>query len=112
MRVLLDESLPQQLARELRGHEVQTVVHRGWAGLKNGELLPRAASEGFAAFVTADQNLEYQQNVARFGIGIVVLVARTNRLVHLLPLVPLILRALETLRPGELVRVERCLAPS
>ena len=43
MRVLLDEQLPRQLAREITGHEVSTVQQRGWAGLKNGELLRRAA---------------------------------------------------------------------
>jgi len=40
VRVLLDEQLPRQLARELVGHEVRTVQQQGWAGLKNGDLLP------------------------------------------------------------------------
>ena len=43
MRVLLDEQLPRHLAQELRGHEVSTVQQKGWVGLKNGELLRRAA---------------------------------------------------------------------
>ena len=42
MRVLLDESLPRQLARELVGHEVRTVRQERWQRLKNGELLRRA----------------------------------------------------------------------
>ena len=41
MRILLDESLPRQLGKELAGHEVRTVQQIGWAGLKNGELLNR-----------------------------------------------------------------------
>jgi hypothetical protein len=41
MRVLLDEQLPIDLSPELRGHVVDTVVGRGWAGVKNGELLHR-----------------------------------------------------------------------
>jgi hypothetical protein len=61
MRVLLDEQLPRQLAREIKGHEVSTVQQRGWAGLKNGELLRRAAHSKFEVFVTADRNLEFQQ---------------------------------------------------
>ena len=62
MRVLLDESLPRQLARELTEHDVRTVPEQGWAGLRNSELLRRAVEEGFEVFLTADQNLEYQQN--------------------------------------------------
>jgi hypothetical protein len=40
-----------------RGHDVRTVQQQGWAGLKNGELLRRAAVEAFEVFLTADQNL-------------------------------------------------------
>src|SRR5689334_12709486 len=65
VRVLLDEQLPRQLAREFPSHEVRTVQQQGWAGLKNGELLRRAAEAGFEVFVTTDQNLEFQQNLAR-----------------------------------------------
>jgi len=63
MRILLDESLPRRLKTEFVGHEVATVAERGWSGVKNGELLTLAA-ERFDVFVTADQNLQYQQNLA------------------------------------------------
>ena len=53
MRVLLDEQLPRHLARELRGHDVTTVQQERWAGLKNGELLRRAADAGFEVLITA-----------------------------------------------------------
>ena len=43
MRVLLDENLPLDLAPELLGHDVQTVVGLAWQGVKNGELLRRTA---------------------------------------------------------------------
>ena len=42
-RVLLDESVPRQLAQYLPGHHVETVPARGWAGARNGELLQRAS---------------------------------------------------------------------
>ena len=105
MRVLLDESLPRQLAREIIGHEVRTVPQEGWAGLQNGELLRRSAVAGFEAFITADQNLQYQQNLAGADLGVVILAARTNRLADLLPLVPELLLALERIRRGEVLRV-------
>ena len=105
MRVLVDESLPKALAAMLVGHEARTVRQMRWAGLKNGELLRRAAAEGIDAIVTADQSLEYQQNVARAGLGVIVLIAPSNQVQHLAPLVSNVLRALAMLRPGQVVRV-------
>ena len=60
MRVLLDEQLPRHLAREIVGHDVSTVQQRGWAGLKNGELLRVAADAGFDFLVTADRSRRYR----------------------------------------------------
>jgi hypothetical protein len=50
-----------------------------WTGIKNGELLSRAA-ESFDVVVTADQNIEFQQNLARLPVAVVVLIAKTNRI--------------------------------
>ena len=63
MRILLDESLPRGLKGLLEGLDVVTVPEQGWQSMKNGELL-RRASDAFDVFVTADQNLEHQQNIA------------------------------------------------
>lgn len=105
MRVLLDEQLPRHLARDLVGHQVRTVQQEGWAGVKNGDLLQRAADRGFDVFLTADQNLEFQQNLALARLGIVVLVAPSNALEDLRPLVPAALAAIMRVRPGEVIRV-------
>ena len=105
MQILLDESLPRQLARELNVHNVRTVRQQGWTSLKNGELLKRAAASGFDVFVTADQNLEFQQNLMHAEIGVVVIAARTNRLEDLVPLVPKLLAAIPSVVSGQIVRV-------
>ena len=104
MRVLLDENMPVDFAPELPGHEVATVQQLGWDGLKNGELLRNAAGR-FDAFITMDQNLPFQQNLAAQPVGVLLLRAPSNRLHHLRPLAPAILSALDGLRPGELRRV-------
>lgn len=72
---------------------------RSWAGLKNGELLSRAAVD-FDVFVTADQNLEYQQNLVDQDIAVVVLAAKTNRIEDLRPLVPGLLEVVQTVKSG------------
>lgn len=105
MRILLDEQLPRQLARQFVGHEVRTVQQQSWSGLGNGELLRRAAAGAFEIFVTADQNLQFQQNLAGSLLGVIVLVARSNALEDLLPLVPAILEAIREARPGHIYRV-------
>ncbi len=61
------------LRRSLTQHEVATAYERGWAKLKNGELLEAAENEGFAVLVTTDANLKYQQNLSARRIAIVVL---------------------------------------
>ena len=104
MRILLDESLPRKLALELTGHEAQTVQRRGWSGLKNGALL-WTASEEFQVLLTGDQNLEFQQNPATIPISVIILVAVNNRIETLRPLVPRVLEVLQSIRPGQLVRV-------
>jgi len=105
VRVLLDEQLPRRLARELTGHDVRTVQQQGWAGLQNGELLRRAAAEGFQVFLTGDQSLQFQQNFARARLGVVVLAASSNRLEDLLPFVARAIEAISRSQPGEVARV-------
>lgn len=55
----------------------------------------------FDVFVTMDRNLSFQQHLPRFSIGLVVLRSRSNRLGDLLSLVPDILVAISSARPGE-----------
>jgi hypothetical protein len=105
MRVLLDECVPKPLKRDLTEHTVSTVGEMGWTGIENGELLALIQGAGFEAFVTVDQNLAYQQNLRTLGMGIVVLVARTNKLQDLQPLVPSLRKVLGQLQPGELIRI-------
>jgi hypothetical protein len=105
VRVLLDEQLPRRLAQEIVGHDARTVRQQGWDGLRNGQLLQRASEDGFDVLLTADRNLECQQNLARFSLAVIVLVARTNTLKDLLPLVPRILDLLPSMRSGQVERV-------
>lgn len=104
MRVLLDEQLPVGLVAALHGHSVDTVVGRGWAGITNGELLRRMGGD-YDALVTMDRGIEFQQNLSIMSFGVLLLRAPSNRMMHLQPLVPSILDALPTLKPGQLLRV-------
>src|SRR6266851_4798337 len=100
MRILLDECVPRRLRRELPGHDVRTVPEMGWAGKKNGELLQLMTGQGFEVFLTVDQNLRYQQNLQAAAVALVVLVAASNRLADLVPLMPSVQAALGAVSPG------------
>lgn len=93
MNILLDECVPARLARELAPHSVTTVQRRGWAGIKNGDLLALAQNE-FDVLITVDRRISEGQELTNFAIALVLLRAPTNRLEHLRPLVG---RILETL---------------
>jgi hypothetical protein len=73
--VLLDENLDHALRKLLGPHDVATVTYMGWAGLKNGELLQAAENEGFDVFLTGDQMLAHEQNLAGRRLAVVALSA-------------------------------------
>ena len=104
MRILLDEPVPRRLGAALVGHETATVPKNGWAGIKNGALLALAATQ-FDVFLTTDQNIEFQQNLSALPIAILVIVANSNRMKDIEPLVPEVLKALNHLPPKTLRKV-------
>lgn len=104
MRLLLDESVPRRLRDHLEGHEVSTVRDEGWQSKDNGDLLELAGGR-FDVLVTADQNLRHQQNLQKYNIAVVVLVAHTNRLQDYVPLAPRLLEALKKAKAGHAVEV-------
>ena len=72
--------------------------------VKNGKLLALAAAQ-FDVLLTIDSNLEYQQNLATLPMGVLVIQAVSNRLEHLEPVVPNILRELKNFPPRCLRRI-------
>jgi|ERR1044071_807207 hypothetical protein len=101
MKVLVDECVDWRLLRDLHGHDVKTVKQMGWEHVKNGALLKLAATQ-FDVFLTVDQHLPHQQNIARLNIAVIVMRARTTRLADLRALLVPLRRALETARDGEI----------
>lgn len=105
MNLLLDECIDRRFAKEFGAeHFVETVSHRGWAGIKNSELLSLAEIE-FDVFITVDRNLFFQQNLPKFNIAVLVLHAPSNRLADLKPLAPKVLSILSMLVKGKIESV-------
>jgi len=107
MKLLLDEQVPRQLAFLFPDEfEVKTVQQMEWAGTKNGHLLQLASEHNFVALITADKNMEYQQNHADLPVMVIVLISHGNRLQELEPLIPGILNVLNNNSDVGIYRVE------
>ena len=78
MKLLLDENLPKRLKSDFSEHEIYTVRDKGWQSRKNGELLELMIAENFDVLITFDQNVEHQQNFAKYPIAVFVLIAKNN----------------------------------
>lgn len=105
MRILLDECAPRPLKRELTDYKISTVTEMGWSGQKNGALLSLMNQEGFTVLLTTDQNLRYQQDLEKMNIAVIVMIASTNRLADLVPLIPDVRKVLTMILPGQVVEV-------
>ena len=86
---------------DARPHAANRPGH-GWASTKNGKLLALAGQE-FDVFLTADQNVRYQQNLK--GRQIAILVLSTNLWPVLKRHVSWVQAALDRIRPGEFLEL-------
>ena len=102
MRILLDECVPWPMHRLLTDQSCMSVQAQGWSGIRNGDLLQRAEAE-FDLFITADQNIRYQQNLA--GRRIAILELSTNDLRRIQAAGALIQDVVENIRPNEFKRL-------
>lgn len=98
MKILLDECVPWPLHRFLNNHECSTAQQQGWGGIKNGDLI-RLAEMKFDLFVTSDQSIRYQQNLA--GRQIAILELSTNDFRRLKASAELIQSAVAKIQPKE-----------
>jgi hypothetical protein len=97
MKILLDECVPWPMHRFLLGHDCSTAQRNGWGGIENGDLI-RLAETAFDLFITSDQNIRYQQNLAHRRIAILVL--STNDYRRIQSASELIRQSIQTLKPA------------
>jgi predicted nuclease of predicted toxin-antitoxin system len=105
VKLLLDENLPHKLRQHLPGHDVFTTAYMNWGGIRNGELLARAATEQFDALITIDSGIEFEQNLSALPCSIVIIRAPSSAFEHIEPFLPALLETLKALRPKILVKI-------
>jgi len=104
MRILIDECIDERFRNSLPKHDCQTARYAGLAGLKNGDLITAAETSKFDV-LTVDQGIEYQQNLTGRNIAIIIFYTKPNRLKDLLPHVTACLAYIESIQPGQIVRI-------
>jgi hypothetical protein len=62
-----------------------------WDRLRNGLLLRSAADTGFEAFLSIDKKIEYEQNLMKLPLPIIILDSLSNSLPYLAPFAPAVL---------------------
>jgi hypothetical protein len=108
-RILADENAPRGLVVYLNGeHSVKYIVTesraRGWAELKNGDLLREAESAGFNILLTADKKMRSQQNFQGRSLAIIVL--GVPEWYRIEAYVERVVSAIDTATPGSITEVE------
>ena len=105
MKILLDECLPLDFRHSFPNHDAHTVQWAGLKGKKNGELLRAAEVAGYDVLPTVDHGIPHQQPSSFRKLSIILVRSRTNQIEDLLPVVDTILRALETIQPGQTIGI-------
>jgi predicted nuclease of predicted toxin-antitoxin system len=104
MRVLIDECVDPRVKLLFGDHKAVTVHEYGWDTLEDGPLLALAQKE-FDVLVTIDASLEFQQNLSKFQLGVVVVHVPKNQLVHYQVMEKALLAAVENAQPGKVIHV-------
>jgi predicted nuclease of predicted toxin-antitoxin system len=95
-KLLLDENLPIDLRHSFSSDfQVFTVKFLEWDSLQNGKLLSVMKENGFHALVTADKKLQFQQNLEKHGVRILILNCNNTLLSELIRFVPFVEKELK-----------------
>ena len=73
MKILLDECVPKRVKRLLNDYEVKTVPEMEFNGFKDKKLLEATENAEFDILLTIDKNIDFQQNVGKYKVSIVIL---------------------------------------
>jgi predicted nuclease of predicted toxin-antitoxin system len=106
-RILLDENLPRPLAKLFTAPlEVVSVHDLGWGEKKNGDLIRSMLEEGFEFLLTADKNLQNQQNLEKYPVRLIVLKTVDNRFKTLVSYVSVIQEAIINADEAQIIEID------
>src|SRR5271155_3035615 len=104
MRILLDECVDPRVKKLFLDHEVKTVHDMEWDRLRDGPLL-LLAQERFDVLISIDRGLEFQQNLQRLELGVIVVMVPKNQLLYYESVAAELRAAVQDVQPGQVVHV-------
>ena len=102
MRVVIDASIDPRLAQALSDYHVQTLFDLGWQHLKDHVLVKQLEC---GVLITADRGFEHQHDLKSLSFGIVIVHVARNKIAFYRPLFPQLLKAVATIKAGDVVHV-------
>ena len=107
MKILLDECVTKHLKPHLAGHEVFTVREMQWSGIKNGKLMALCAEHAFDILLTIDKNLQFQQNLEKYPLSIVIFNSFTSKVEDLITFLPALFSQMEYLQKSKAYLIDK-----
>ena len=105
MKLLLDENVDYDFKFLFPDHDARHVDDLGWKGLTNGKLLDAAERGAFEVIITTDKNFQFQQNIAKRNLALLVLDIHPKNLTNLAACAPQMRSELPQMSPGNIYRI-------
>ncbi|MBL8217241.1 MAG: DUF5615 family PIN-like protein [Bryobacterales bacterium] len=104
MRILLDERVNARLRAAFPSHAVRTATEAGWRSATDNSILELAEAH-FDVLVTVDRKLKNLHHRSSRRLALVIVRVANNTLEAYRPMFAEILRAVEQVAPGTVLRV-------
>ncbi|MSV31467.1 MAG: hypothetical protein EXQ57_03010 [Bryobacterales bacterium] len=104
MRIFLDACVDPRAVTVFAGHEAISAFDLGWHRLKDHVLLP-LVEQRFDVLVTTDQGFEYEHNLKKLRLSIVIVHVAKNKLEFYEMLARPLLEAVNAALPGMVIHV-------
>lgn len=104
MRVLIDQCVDPRVKLFLGEGQVATVHEQGWDELEDDRLLAAARKE-FDILLTIDKNIEFQPNLRKVRLGVIVAHVPKSELAHYHLIQKELLAAIKKVGAGEVIHV-------
>ena len=104
MRILLDECVNPRVQHAFPNHKVASVAKTIWRGLPDAKLISQIHGH-CDVFVTIDKGFEHEHNLKTLSFGLLIVHVARNRMEHYRPLFKALVKAVEEVKPGEVVHV-------
>lgn len=105
-KILIDENLPRRLEIDFTDDDYNAIAisTQGWTGKKDKEMLELMVENKFDILLTADKSLQYEQNLDKYNIQILVVRTHNSRYAILKEFVDIIKKELNSFTSTEKVK--------